>query len=276
MVQGGSTITQQLVKNAITGDTSQTFQRKLEELALAIKVEQRYTKDEILELYLNDIYFANGVYGIGTAAEYYFHVPASKLTLAQGAMLAGMIRAPNYYNPVVHPEGAHPPQRHAGPDGGARLGAAERIDKAKAKPLSCRPAPAGSVCASRRSSCVHHGRILKNTDGAYDAFGKTEKRATGACSRAACGSSPPSTPTGSRRATGGEPAVPRLLSNPDYAQTPDTAIVSIDNANGAIRTMLSGRNYQRDQLDLATRAAAGSAFKPFTLVAAFQEGIPPG
>ena len=65
--------------------------------------------------------------------------------------------------------------------------------------------------------------------------------------------------------------------NPGYSQTPDTAIVSIDNANGAIRTMLSGRSYQRDQLDLATAVRQpGSAFKPFTLVAAFEEGIPPG
>ena len=75
MVQGGSTITQQLVKNAITGDTAQTFQRKFQELALAIRVEQRYTKDQILALYLNDVYFANGVYGIGTAADFYFHEP---------------------------------------------------------------------------------------------------------------------------------------------------------------------------------------------------------
>ena len=68
VVQGGSTITQQLVKNAITGDTSQTFQRKFQELALAIRVEQRYTKTQILELYLNDIYFGNGVYGLNAGS----------------------------------------------------------------------------------------------------------------------------------------------------------------------------------------------------------------
>ena len=67
------------------------------------------------------------------------------------------------------------------------------------------------------------------------------------------------------------------VANPNYAQTPDTAIVSVDNTSGAIRTMLSGRNYQKDQLNLAdARRQPGSAFKPFTLVAAFRDGIPPG
>ena len=124
VVQGGSTITQQLVKNAITGDTAQTFQRKFQELALAIRVEQRYTKDQILALYLNDVYFANGVYGIGTAADFYFHVPASRLKLTQAAMLAGLIRSPNYYDPLVHPVKARDPaQRRPRPARRPRLGA---------------------------------------------------------------------------------------------------------------------------------------------------------
>ena len=90
VVQGGSTITQQLVKNTLGLDPyDQSFERKFQELALAIRVEEKYTKDEIFELYLNQIYLGNGVYGIGTAAEFYFHKPASKLTLTEGAMLAG-------------------------------------------------------------------------------------------------------------------------------------------------------------------------------------------
>jgi penicillin-binding protein 1A len=136
VVQGGSTITQQLVKNAITGDTSQTFQRKFQELALAIRVEQRYTKDQILALYLNDVYFANGIYGIGTAADFYFHVPASHLKLTQSAMLAGLIRSPNYYDPLAHPVKARK-RRNVVLDRLAELGwvTQERIDRAKTSPL---------------------------------------------------------------------------------------------------------------------------------------------
>ena len=125
VVQGGSTITQQLVKNAITGDTAQTFQRKFQELALAIRVEQRYTKDQILALYLNDVYFANGVYGIGTAADFYFHEPASRLKLAQAAMLAGPRPVAELLRPAGAPgEGARPPQLRPRPARRAGMGAA--------------------------------------------------------------------------------------------------------------------------------------------------------
>jgi penicillin-binding protein 1A len=99
--QGGSTITQQLVKNTI-GTNTPTLERKFKELALAERVEQHYTKDQILELYLNDVFLANNVYGIGTAARFYFHESAAKLNLAQAALLAGLIQSPTYDDPVAH------------------------------------------------------------------------------------------------------------------------------------------------------------------------------
>ena len=104
VVQGGSTITQQLVKNTLGLDPlDRSFERKFQELALAIRAEEKYTKDEIFELYLNQIYLGNGVYGIGTAAKFYFKKPASELTLSEGATLAGMIRRPSFYDPILHP-----------------------------------------------------------------------------------------------------------------------------------------------------------------------------
>ena len=104
VVQGGSTITQQLVKNTLGLDPlDRSFERKFQELALAIRAEEKYTKDEIFELYLNQIYLGNGVYGIGTAAKFYFKKPASELTLLEGATLAGMIRRPSFYDPLTHP-----------------------------------------------------------------------------------------------------------------------------------------------------------------------------
>lgn len=100
---GGSTITQQLVKNAFLSQ-EQTFSRKAKELFLAVQVENDYTKKEILTMYLNNAYFGNGVWGVQDAAKRYFNVNASQLTVPQAATLAGMLKSPSAYNPVDHPE----------------------------------------------------------------------------------------------------------------------------------------------------------------------------
>ncbi|MBW3605593.1 MAG: transglycosylase domain-containing protein, partial [Actinobacteria bacterium] len=102
---GGSTVTQQLVKNRVVGD-ERSLKRKLTEAVYASQLERSRSKREILEMYLNDTYFGNGVYGIATAAEYYWRTPIRKLTLPQAALLAGMIRAPERNNPVDHPDNA--------------------------------------------------------------------------------------------------------------------------------------------------------------------------
>jgi membrane peptidoglycan carboxypeptidase len=104
--QGGSTITQQYVKNAILQNSDQTFARKFQELFLSIKLDNNYSKDQILENYLNTIYYGRGAYGIEAAANTYFGVPAAKLTAQQGAVLAVLIRSPSRYDPEVSPEDA--------------------------------------------------------------------------------------------------------------------------------------------------------------------------
>ncbi len=101
--EGGSTITQQLAKNAYLTQ-ERTLQRKIQEIFLAVKLERKYTKDEILEMYLNQIYFGQGAYGVEAAALTYFGKPASQLTLNECAMLAGVPKSPNYYSPF-HREG---------------------------------------------------------------------------------------------------------------------------------------------------------------------------
>ncbi|HEX3487215.1 MAG TPA: transglycosylase domain-containing protein, partial [Micropepsaceae bacterium] len=104
-VQGGSTLTQQLAKNLfLTPD--RTLERKIEEAILAIYLETRYTKDEILTLYLNRVYFGAGVYGIGAASERFFAKPARELTLTEAAILAGSVKAPSRYNPEASPDAA--------------------------------------------------------------------------------------------------------------------------------------------------------------------------
>lgn len=280
VVQGGSTITQQLAKNAVLDDAEQTIERKWQELAVALRIEQRYTKDQIFELYLNDIYLGNGVYGIGTAAEYYFHEPASKLTLAEGATLAGMIRAPEDYDPIAHPKKAMA-RRNFVLDRMVELGGAgaAQVAKISTKPVTL-PPDAGLVSKDRPPFFVTYitREILADTDGAYSAFGKTasqRKRTLFQGGLEIVTTLDPEWQRAAQAAANRPWAV--TPGNPGYAQTPDTAIVSVDNANGAIRTMLSGRNYEKDRLELATATRqTGSAFKPFTLVAAFQQGIPPG
>ena len=196
-------------------------------------------------------------------------------------MLAGLIRSPNYYDPLVHPVKARI-RRNFVLDRLAELGwvPQERIDKAKASPLG--------LAAGRRQASklrqppffVHYitEQIIANTDGEYDAFGKTENARRRRLYEGGLRIYTTLDPDwqAAAQSVANEP-YRESVANPNYAQTPDTAIVSVDNATGAIRTMLSGRNYQQDQLNLAdARRQPGSAFKPFTLVAAFRDGIPPG
>lgn len=101
VVEGASTLTMQLVKNVFLSH-KRAFSRKLAEAVLAIRVEQVFTKDEILEMYLNNIYWGHNNYGAETAAQSYFNKPASQLNLAEAAMMAGIIQAPEIYSPFVN------------------------------------------------------------------------------------------------------------------------------------------------------------------------------
>ena len=104
-VQGGSTITQQLAKNLFLTQ-ERTFRRKLAEIGYAVRIERQYSKDQILEIYLNDIYFGQGAYGIEAAARTYFGRSVQELSLDQMALLAGLPKGPEYYSPFKHPERA--------------------------------------------------------------------------------------------------------------------------------------------------------------------------
>ena len=98
IAQGGSTITQQLAKNAFLTQ-EQTLKRKVQEAMLALEIEHKYSKKEILEMYMNQIYFGQGAYGIQTAAKTYFNKDVGELNLTQCAMIAGLPKSPNYYSP---------------------------------------------------------------------------------------------------------------------------------------------------------------------------------
>jgi penicillin-binding protein 1A/penicillin-binding protein 2A len=102
ITQGGSTITQQLAKNLFLSN-DRTYTRKIKELFLAMKLEKLYTKDEILEMYINVVYYGSDAYGIQAASRTYFNKNASALTREECAMLAGLLQAPSIYNPKVNP-----------------------------------------------------------------------------------------------------------------------------------------------------------------------------
>jgi len=102
-VEGASTITQQLAKNLFL-ENDKTWTRKAKEAMAALYLERKFTKDEIFELYVNKIYFGDGIYGIETAANYFYSKPVEELSVAEGALLAGLAKAPNGYSPINHPE----------------------------------------------------------------------------------------------------------------------------------------------------------------------------
>ncbi|MEO7804812.1 MAG: biosynthetic peptidoglycan transglycosylase, partial [Actinomycetota bacterium] len=105
-VQGGSTITQQFVKNAYIDNPKSTVFRKVREALISAQVERTFTKKKILELYLNTVYFGKGAYGVEAAAKTYFNKPASKMTISESALLVGVIPAPVRYSPFDDPKGA--------------------------------------------------------------------------------------------------------------------------------------------------------------------------
>ena len=276
ITQGGSTITQQLVKNVIIDDPSQTFARKFQEAALAIRLERQYTKDEILELYLNEVYFGNGAYGIGTASETYFSRPPGQLKLAQAALLAGLIRAPGLYDPLTNEEAALA-RRNLVLDRMALLGFADpaKVEKAKTKRLGLAE-DAGPPEQRVEPFFVYYIRnlILENETGEFDSLGVTRNQRIHTLYQGGLKIYTTLDLAWQEHAQAAVDASPRI----DPKKGPDVSLVSVDATTGAIKAILSGKDYERDQLDLVWHGTrqVGSAFKPFTLVAAFQNDFPPG
>ena len=282
VVQGGSTITQQLVKQTLGLDPNDvSFERKFQEAALAIQVERQYTKDRIFEMYLNYVFFGNNVYGIGTASEFYFHKPASELTLREGALLAGLIRAPAYYDPVVRPRKAKLRRDDVlnrmialGP----RWLPDEKGQRIKELPLGL-PKNVGEISLPTPPFLVNYVRdqIVEDPNGWYTVLGETEQERKRSLSRGGLDIITTLDPDWLRAA--------ERAANQPWARTPlypnhdppaDVGLVSVDVESGAILTMLSGKDYETDKVNTVTTPhQPGSSFKPYVLAAAFENGIPP-
>jgi 1A family penicillin-binding protein len=264
IVQGGSTLTQQLAKNLYLSDR-RTFSRKIKELFITLKLGSIYTKTEIIHAYLNDVYFGQGAYGIGAASRVYFGHGARSLTLPEAALLAGLVTAPSYYDPYLHP-GAAMARRNLVLQRMAALHyitpAAAR--RAEAAPLGLAPSslPDWATLAPYYFQYVTHqiqridpavGQTLYT--GGYRITVSLSPQAQLAADRAMANDMPPAT----------------LVSG---VPEPEGAIVGINPQNGNIEALVGGRNYAVSTFDRATRAfrQPGSTFKYFLYTTAIAEG----
>jgi penicillin-binding protein 1A len=275
VVQGGSTITQQLVKNVYAGQyvedpvtheqtyvvPPRTVGQKVRESLLAIKVEHEFTKDEILETYLNTVYFGHGAYGVQAAAQTYWQKDASDLTILESAMLAGLIQGPSAYDPVVDPQGAQVRRNYVldrmVADGYLD---ADRAAAMKEMPVTTNAIEIGLHFPAKLGYFLDHTRrTLIDRYGESVVFG---------------GGLKVTTTLDMDMQHAAEQAVANRLPSPE---DPDAALVAIDPRTGGILAMYGGKNFNTDQVNLATGAGgtgrqAGSAFKMFTLVTALEQG----
>jgi len=260
VVEGGSTITQQFVKNAYIRD-QRSIARKIREAALAWQLTQKWSKDRILLAYLNTIYFGNGAYGIQRAAKTYFGIGASKLDLAQSALLAGIPADPTLYDPVRSPSDARA-RRHVVllamyEQGKITLGQLRRADRA---PL---PDPKDVHPPGKRGPAPYF------TD--YVVSQLVQKYGT---RRVFGGGLSVKTTIDLKLQEDARKAIDKILTNPDG---PAAALVAIDPRDGSVKAMVGGRNFRESQFNLATQAERqpGSSFKPIVLAAALRQGISP-
>jgi len=260
VVEGGSTITQQLVRNLYIS-RERTWQRKIKEACLAIKLSRHWSKDRILAAWMNQVYFGNHAYGVEAAAQTYFSKPAKDLTLMQAALLAGLPQAPSLYDPILHADDAF----------------ARRAEVLKALYTN------GAVSFDRyqaalrdRSLHLKPGRLYTRIREPYFfSYVRDQLIAKYGVQTVQSG--------GLRVFTTIDPAFQRAARDA-ITQTlylkddPAAALVSINPANGAIRAMTAvypGRAKNQFNLVAQARRQAGSTFKAFVLTEAVSEGINP-
>ena len=264
--QGGSTITQQLVKNIIVGN-ERSVDRKIREAQYAIALEKEKSKREILELYLNETYFGEGVYGIGTAAEYYFGKRVERLSLAESALLAGVIRAPERDGPFASKPRALN-RRNLVLERMADLGYIPRAEAATAKalPLTFSRHPLPKPVEPYFIEFVKD-QILDNP-----LFGETRADRAQALFQ---GGLRIHTTLDLKLQKAASEAVSKVLTSPS---DPAAALVSIEAATGKVKAMVGGSDFEKNKYNLAVQGKrqAGSSFKPFTMIAALEAGISPG
>ncbi len=279
VAQGGSTITQQVVKNAID-EKDQDFARKVREAVLAVQLEDDYTKDEILEYYINTIYFGSGAYGVQAAAETYFNKDVADLTWAEGAMLGGIIRCPTSCDPLNSKSRALA-RRNTVLDALVTTGRLERseADINKFAPLpeqSFRPDPPEDyfveevkkeLLADERLGSTPTARFNRLYGGGLRVYTTLDRRLY----LEAVASRDATLPGNNGDATFTLPPDSRT----GAARIGTAAMAGVEPSTGAVRFIVGGPGFERYQYDLALgdQRAVGSTFKPFVLAQAFLEGL---
>ncbi len=257
VVEGGSTITQQLAKNLfLTPD--RTVRRKIQEIMLALWLEHRYTKNEILSIYLNRVYFGAGTYGVDAAADRYFGHSAVDLTLPESAMLVGLLKAPSRYSPTTNPDLA---------EGRAREVIQNMVEAGYLKPAEA--AKADTRMAKVIPAELPNDQVRYFTDWVLstlpDYTGATDRDLVIQTSL---------DPHLQRLA---ESAVAKTLDSSGKQSKASQAAMVVTAPDGTVLAMVGGRDYAKSQFNRATQALRqpGSAFKLMVYLAALEKGMTP-
>src|SRR5215210_4096545 len=279
VVQGGSTITQQFVKNALAAQNDRTLFVKLREAALAYQLTHKWSKERILRNYLNTIYFGNGAYGIESAAQTYFggdhegceedkaRPCAAQLDLHEAALLAGIVASPTGFDPVAHPAAARQ-RRNLVLDRMLDQGLIlpSHHDQAVAESLPTR----ADISPPREDTKYPYFTSWVKQQ-VVDKLGGGQLGAR----RAFTGGLTVRTTLDAKVQDAANTAIRNWL---PFASGPRASMVAIENKTGAVRAMVGGDDYADSSFNLATQGQRqpGSSFKPFVLAEALRQGISPG
>ena len=271
IVEGGSTLTQQYVKNVFIS-RERTMNRKLKEAVLAYELEKRFTKKKILEKYVNTVYFGHGNYGVETASEAFFGKKANKLTLGETAMLAGLIRAPQRYSPWVHKDKALVRRNLVLSKMAEQKYITEvQAIKAKAAPLDIKPPK-----PEKRYQAPYFVEYVRQQILNDERFGETEQERANSLYK---GGLRIYTTLNLKTQRQADAAVKEVL---DRKGDPSAGLVAIQPNTGYIQAISGGRDffslkdkYAKFNLGTQAKRQTGSAFKVFVLTAAITQGLTP-
>lgn len=267
--EGASTITQQLVRNTVLSDEQfdKTIRRKVREAYIAVEMEKMYSKDQILLMYLNTIYYGHGAYGIEAASLTYFNKHASELTLAEAATLIGLPNSPSYYDPTQNPDAAKE-RRNKVLDNMLRLGdiTQEEHDAAQAEDLVLNLGDTSMDQQGTYPFWTNYVKGLLEGDFSQDTIVQSGLKVYTTLD-----------PTTQNAA---QDAVTRMLDETGDSKL-ESALVAIDPTTGYIKAMVGGKDFYADSDSAQVNAASnafkqtGSSFKMFTLVTALKQGMNP-
>jgi penicillin-binding protein 1A len=267
IVEGGSTITQQLTKLLfLTPDKS--LERKMKEAVLALELERRYSKDRILEMYLNQVYYGNGAYGIEAASRTYFGKSVSELTVREAALLAGLPRAPSSYSPFEHPDAAKR-RREVVLRRMAEFGV---LKDAEVKRLA--RTDLGLIPPERRRTTGQY--FLEYVQQTLEAKYGADMVFKGGLNVYTT-LNPAMQLTAEQALRDGLKALEGRTAKGRAGEHPEGAIVTVEPQTGYVRAMVGGFDFFRSEFNRAVQARRqpGSAFKPFVYIAALESGFTP-